>query len=148
MILILPLQPAGHIVTGNLKIISDSRIRNIVSKGPKYRFPSYINFDKCREKIASALNEFGNRWCKGEGVEDGALKVWKRSILTFVDKRIKFYSQNTNLLPQYVNLLRNQCTTIGCRSCVNSVYTYSCITSCRLLHVCQSVSHLEIKNYT
>ena len=42
-------QPAGHIVTGNLKIISDSRIRNIVSKGPKYRFPSYINFDKCRE---------------------------------------------------------------------------------------------------
>ena len=29
-------QPAGHIVTGNLKIISDSRIRKIVSKGPKY----------------------------------------------------------------------------------------------------------------
>ena len=26
--------------TGNLKIISDSRIRYIVSKGPKYRFPS------------------------------------------------------------------------------------------------------------
>ena len=40
-------QPAGHIVTGNLKIISDSSIRKIVSKGPKYRFPSYINFDKC-----------------------------------------------------------------------------------------------------
>ena len=49
---------------------------------------------------------------------------------------------------QYVNLLRNQCTTIGCRSCVNNDYTYSCISSCRLLHVCQSVSHLEIKNYT
>ena len=27
---------AGHIMTGNLKIISDSRIRYIVSKGPKY----------------------------------------------------------------------------------------------------------------
>ena len=38
VILILPLQPAGHIVTGNFKRISDSRIRNIVSKGPKYRF--------------------------------------------------------------------------------------------------------------
>ena len=70
-------QPAGHTVTGNLKIISDSRIRNIVSKGPKYRFPSYINFDKCREEIASALNKFGNRWCKREGVEDGVLKAWK-----------------------------------------------------------------------
>ena len=61
-------------------------------------YPSW-NFDKCREEIAFALNEFGNRWCKREGVEDNALKEWKRSIFTIVDKRIKFYSQNTNLLP-------------------------------------------------
>ena len=81
-----------------MKIISDSRIRKIVSKGPKYRIPSYIYFDKCREEIACALNDFGNRWCKREAVEDSALKAWKRSIFTFVDKRIKFYSQNTNLL--------------------------------------------------
>ena len=33
-------QPAGHIVTGNLKIISDSRSREIVSKGPKYTVDS------------------------------------------------------------------------------------------------------------
>ena len=62
-------------------------------------FPSYINFDKCREEIASALSDFGNRWFKRECVEDGALKAWKRSIFTIMDKRIKFYSQNTNLLP-------------------------------------------------
>ena len=60
---------AGHIMTGNLKIISDSRIRYIVSKGPKYRFPSRIDFKKCREEIASALNDFGNRWCKRVGVK-------------------------------------------------------------------------------
>ena len=45
------------------------------------------------------MNDFGNRWCKREGVEDNALKEWKRSILNIGDKRIKFYSQNTNLLP-------------------------------------------------
>ena len=45
------------------------------------------------------MNDFGNRWCKREGVEDNALKEWKRSIFTIVDKRIKFYSQNSNLLP-------------------------------------------------
>ena len=68
---------AGHIMTGNLKIISDSRIRYIVSKGPKYRFPSRIDFKTCREEIASALNDFGNRWCKREYVEPNALKEWK-----------------------------------------------------------------------
>ena len=90
---------AGHIMTGNLKIISDSRIRYIVSKGAKYRFPSRIDFKKCREEIASALNDFGNRWCKCEYVEPDALKEWKVSIFKIVDQRIKFYSQNTNLLP-------------------------------------------------
>ena len=90
---------AGHIMTGNLKIISDSRIRYIVSKGPKYRFPSRIDFKKCREEIASALNDFGNRWCKREYVEPDALKEWKVSIFKIVDQRIKFHSQNTNLLP-------------------------------------------------
>ena len=89
---------SGHIMTGNLKIISDSRIRYIVSKGPKYRFPSRIDFKKCREEIASALNDFGNRWCKREYVEPDALKGWKVSIFKIVDQRIKFYSQNTNLL--------------------------------------------------
>ena len=90
---------AGHIMTGNLTIISDSKIRYIVPKGPKYRFPSRIDFKKCREEIASALNDFGNRCCKREYVELNALKEWKVSIFKIVDQRIKFYSQNTNLLP-------------------------------------------------
>ena len=66
------LRPFIHIMTGNLKIISDSRIRYIVSKGLKYRFPCRIDFKKCREEIASALNDFGNRWCKREYVEPDA----------------------------------------------------------------------------
>ena len=48
---------AGHVVTGNLKIIPDSRMRSIVSNGPKYRFPSNIFFNRHREDIASALND-------------------------------------------------------------------------------------------
>ena len=91
---------ADHIITGNLKIIPDSGIGNIISKGPgpKYRFPSNIEFNKCREEIAAALNGFGNRWSKREYVEHKALKEWKLSILKLVNKRISFYSQTTDLL--------------------------------------------------
>ena len=35
---------AGHVITGNLNVIPDARVRNIISKGPKYRFPSNIDF--------------------------------------------------------------------------------------------------------
>ena len=38
---------------GNLNVIPDARVRNIISKGPKYRFPSNIDFPKCRRGIAA-----------------------------------------------------------------------------------------------
>ena len=44
-------------ITGNLNVIPDARVRNIISKGPKYRFPSYIDFPKFRREIAASLNE-------------------------------------------------------------------------------------------
>ena len=86
----------GHVMTGNLKNLSDSRIRSIICKSPKYRFPSRIEFKKCREEIAAALilNDFG----KHEYVEHCVFKIWKLSIFKIIDKRTEFYSQNTNLL--------------------------------------------------
>ena len=70
-----------------------------------FYFPSRIDFKKCREEKASALNDFGNRWCKREYVEPNALKEWKVNIFKIVDQRIKFYSQNTKLLPPTPNPL-------------------------------------------
>ena len=51
------------------------------------------------DPILICISLFGNRWCKREYVEPDALKEWKVSISKIVDQRIKFYSQNTNLLP-------------------------------------------------
>ena len=42
--------------------------------GPKYRFPSNIDFPNCRVEIPASLNDFSNRWCKREDVEPDALK--------------------------------------------------------------------------
>ena len=37
---------------GNINAIPDSRVRKIISKDPKYRFPSNIGFPKCCREIA------------------------------------------------------------------------------------------------
>ena len=79
--------------------------RNIISKGPKYRYPSNIDFSKCRSEITASLNDFSNRWCKRENVEPDALKEWKINIFKIIDTRISFYSPNTHLLPSELNLL-------------------------------------------
>ena len=61
-------------IIGNLNVIHDSRVSNIISKGPIYRYPSNTDLPKCRKVIAVSLNDFSNRWCKRENVESDALK--------------------------------------------------------------------------
>ena len=93
-------KPAGHIITGNFDLIKDKRLRNLLSKGPKYRLPSLIDFDSCRTKIAEAIQNFSIKWCNREHVEQDALNDWKKKIFEIVDKRISFYKSNTHLLPR------------------------------------------------
>ena len=59
---------AGHVITGNINVIPDARVRNIISKGPKYRFPSNIYFPRYCKESAASLNDFGSRWCKRKNV--------------------------------------------------------------------------------
>ena len=44
-------QPAGHIITGDLKIISDSRIQSILCKGTRYRFSSLISTNAVKKLL-------------------------------------------------------------------------------------------------
>ena len=85
-------------ITGNLNVIPDARVRNIISKGPKYRFPSNIIFPKCRREIVASLDDFSIQWCKWENVEPDALKEWKINIFKIIDTHISFYPRNTPLL--------------------------------------------------
>ena len=59
-----------------------------------------IDFQKCNEKIAASLTEYCNRWSKREHVECDALEDWILNIFKIIDRRIIFYSQNTNMLPR------------------------------------------------
>ena len=86
-------------VTGNLNVIPDARVPNIISFGPKYRFPSNIDLPKCRREIAASFNDFSNRWCKPENDEPDALKEWKINIFKIIDTHISFYSCNTHFTP-------------------------------------------------
>ena len=45
-------------IIGILNVIPDARVRNIISKGPKYRFPSNNGFPKCRREIVVTLRGY------------------------------------------------------------------------------------------
>ena len=51
--------PAGHVVTGDLTIIKDVKLRSLIEKGPSYREQNYINWSTterlCREAVYSKV---------------------------------------------------------------------------------------------
>ena len=81
---------AGHVITGNFDIIKDKRIRALLSKGPKYRLPSLIDFDTCRNHISEALKNYSSKWCRREHAEPDALSIREKSIFDIIDTRISF----------------------------------------------------------
>ena len=53
------LSNSGNLINTKLKFLVPLSILIC----PKYRLPSQIDFNKCREEIANAINEFCKRWC-------------------------------------------------------------------------------------
>ena len=80
--------------TGNLNIIHDKRKRTLISKGPKYRYPSRIDFHQCKETILESLDDYIRKWCKREHAVIDAFCAWKNQIIKIMDQRITFYQLN------------------------------------------------------
>ena len=40
-----------HFVTGDLRVITNQKIRKLFSKGPNYREPKTLNYEKCNKEI-------------------------------------------------------------------------------------------------
>ena len=44
-----------HIVSGDLRVVSNQKLRKLLSKGPNYREPKTLNYSKCKKEINSTL---------------------------------------------------------------------------------------------
>ena len=78
----------GHIVTGDLRIIQNSKLRKLFVKGPKYREPSLIDFSKAKQCINNGLREFITSNCKKLKMVKGEFSEWKQVILDKLDQKI------------------------------------------------------------
>ena len=62
-------EPHGHVITGDLKVIENAKLRELVGKGPKYRKPNRVNWEATEtmfsESIDPLMQKFGpkeNKW--------------------------------------------------------------------------------------
>ena len=88
-------KPYGHVITGNLSIIQNSKLRYlIIDKGPKYREPCKVDWDKNFSLLCEAVDQYALQWAKREMVELSVLSSWNEMVKGQIEERNSKLKQN------------------------------------------------------
>ena len=90
----------GHIVTGDIRIVQDNKLRKLLCKGPKYREPVSIDFSNCKTEIKNSLSKFSSNWCnkKQKGIPCQMLYTMDKHSYGKISKKSKNLKLNLNLV--------------------------------------------------
>ena len=95
--------PMSHVITGDLNIVEDRELKSLLSKGPKYRPPSTINWNECRNIINDSLRAYCLKWVKREKADKKPLDSVINSVMKIVDIRIQHFKEHFTLNKNYKN---------------------------------------------
>ena len=85
-----------HILTGDLSIIKNNKLRKLICKGPKYREPENINWKEAKDVITYALESFIESLSSEKGVSTPYFENWKHTVLSKIDSKITYFSTRVN----------------------------------------------------
>ena len=80
--------PYGHVITGDLSIIPNSKLKDLIAKDPKYREPRKVDWDKNLSLLCEAVDHYALQWAKREIVELSVRSSWKEMVKGQIEERI------------------------------------------------------------
>ena len=69
-----------HILTGDLRIVKNNNLRKLFMKGPNFREPKPLNFDKCYDVIETAIDHCIEKMAIRKKINEDDLLPWKNKI--------------------------------------------------------------------
>ena len=84
-------QPYGYVITGDLSIIPNSKLRDLIAKRPKYRDPCKVDWDKNLSLFCEPVDRYALQWAM---VELSVLSSWKEMVEGQIEERISKLKQN------------------------------------------------------
>ena len=80
--------PVGHVVTGDLSIIRDAKLRSLIEKGPSYREQNQVNWSITERLCKEAVAKYKRKWARKEKVDIRVLNEWECKVNECVQNRI------------------------------------------------------------
>ena len=103
-------ESCGHVVTGDLSIIKDVKLRNLISKGSAYREQNSIDWRMNLKNCKAAVSRYEKKWAKEANVDRHVLRDWKEMVYKFIDEKVgslkqrKINKRKNHVLKSRVNL--------------------------------------------
>ena len=79
----------GQIIAGNLTIVNNERLRQLISKCPKNQEPKQICFEEAREETETGTDQFIERISNEKGIHKKHFSEWKSSVMSSVNEKIR-----------------------------------------------------------
>ena len=100
----------NHIVTGDLKIVENRKLRTLLSRGPKYRECKTLNFEVAREKVVLGIKECAENFCSSHHLNKNVLLGWVNTCISLLDKRISHLKSVVTIDPVNEVLKDKKCS--------------------------------------
>ena len=86
-----------HVVTGDLRIVENQKLRKLLAKGANYREPRNINFRKARSEILTGIEGCISSIEDKSGIKTRSLDAWKKAVMSKVDATIEKMKKKTKV---------------------------------------------------
>ena len=95
-------QHHGHVVSGNLRLIENSKLRQLCSYGAKFREVPSLNKETVKNQFRADTEELIKKLVKKLKIPRAKFKKWKEKVLAQFNSRIDFLARTKQWKPQYL----------------------------------------------
>ena len=99
--------PIGHVVTGDLNVIRDAKLRALIQKGPSYREQNDVDWKVTEKSYREAVAKYKHKRLRREKVDVRVLNEWECKVNKRVRKRIALM-RNKHINRRRVHILKSK----------------------------------------
>ena len=87
----------NHIVSGDVQnLVTNTKLRALFLKGPKYREPVTINLKNAKDAITTSIDQLIKHWSDTKKIDTVIFNDWKHTLFEILDKRILDVNNKSN----------------------------------------------------
>ena len=86
--------PLQHVITGNLQIVDNIELREIMTYGCKYREPVKLPYHEIKQSLVDSVDNFVSSKSKKYSLRESAFGDWKQRMLEVLVNRLNFFNNN------------------------------------------------------